>query len=214
MKSRTRMLLPVLVILAMLASMLGMGIPVVADFDPADSNSNSIDLDLIRQNLVYNIGDTIDFKVRVKVSVASGGINPGKCTAINATFTRPDGGVVNFATIAELNRGEEVVFNSTTYPGLAYVIDVADADALAVVRAEAEVLAISHCSVTGPAPGGNEYASNFRQISTLITIEPDICIEKTPPMKRWQRVWTYSTAWWARSSPRPPTWLKSSLTSA
>ena len=177
-----RMFLPILVIVAMLASMFGMAIPVAADFDPVDSNANSIDLDLIRPNLIYNIGDTIYFSVRVRVPVADPDISfyPGKCSAVNATFTRPDGVVVYFATIAELGRGGQAVFNSTNYPGLAYVVDVADADPLVVgvVRVSANVTAISHCSVTGPAPGGNEYAYNEREISTQVTIEPDICIEK------------------------------------
>ena len=85
MKKRTSMFLPVLVILAMLVSLFSMGIPVAADFDPADSNANSINLDLIRPNLEYHIGDTIYFSVRVQVPVADPSIDfyPGKCTDID-----------------------------------------------------------------------------------------------------------------------------------
>jgi uncharacterized repeat protein (TIGR01451 family) len=177
---KPKIFLGLLVTLAMLISLFGMAIPVAGDFDPADSNANSINLDLIRPSLEYHIGDTIYFSVRVQTPVADPAIDfyPGKNTDIQTSFTRPDGVVINFAVISELNRGEQVVFDYTTYPGLAYMVDPADADALGVVRAEAEVLAISHCSETGPAPGGNEYASNFREISTEITIEPCIEIEK------------------------------------
>jgi len=183
MKKRIRMFLPVLVTLAMVLSLFGMAIPVVADYDPADSNANSINLDLILPAGEYHIGDTIYFSVVVSTPLAIPAINfyPGKNTEIVTTFTRPDGAVINFAVIPVLNRGEYVVFDYTTYPGLAYVVDAADVDPMqaGVLRAEADVLAISHCSVTGPAPGGNEYASNFREISTEITVEPCIEILKT-----------------------------------
>jgi len=175
--------MPILVMLAMVVSMFGMAIPVVADYDPADSNANSINLDLILPAGEYHIGDTIYFSVVVSTPLAIPAINfyPGKNTEIVTTFTRPDGAVINFAVIPVLNRGEYVVFDYTTYPGLAYVVDAADVDPMqaGVLRAEADVLAISHCSVTGPAPGGNEYASNFREISTEITVEPCIEILKT-----------------------------------
>ena len=175
--------MPILVILAMLVSLFSMAVPVAADFDPADSNANSINLDLIRPNLVYNIGDTIYFSVIVETPAAKPVSNfyPGKNTEIVTTFTRPDGVVINFDVIPVQNRGEYVVFDYTTYPGLAYVVDAADVDPLVVgvVRAYAEVDGVSHCSVTGPLPGGNEPSHNDRQISTQVTIEPCIEILKT-----------------------------------
>ncbi|HUW46339.1 MAG TPA: hypothetical protein VMW50_11170, partial [Dehalococcoidia bacterium] len=65
MKKRIRALMPILVMLAMVVSMFGMAIPVVADYDPADSNANSINLDLILPAGEYHIGDTIYFSVVV-----------------------------------------------------------------------------------------------------------------------------------------------------
>jgi len=180
-KKGIRAFMPILVILAMLVSLFSMAVPVAADFDPADSNANSINLDLIRPNLVYNIGDTIYFSVIVETPAAKPVSNfyPGKNTEIVTTFTRPDGVVINFDVIPVQNRGEYVVFDYTTYPGLAYVVNPADADVLGVLRAYAEVDGVSHCSVTGPLPGGNEPCHNDREISTQITIQPCIDIQKT-----------------------------------
>lgn len=130
--------------------------PSIAHVSPAGCTGNSLLLAISRDgDITYEVGNAIAYSVTIAVPPAAGPIRPCQVTNIQASFTRPDGLVVNLPVVASLIPGQFVIFTGDTVEGLTYEIPMLPKGSSTLTSVGASVSA-SGTAHTGPQDGSVE----------------------------------------------------------